>query len=129
MYFIGSLKIEEVRKGRLWKTLDSFTYVASGNQRIQVPEGFKTDGASIPRIFWTIVGHPMSRYAQAAVVHDYLYHIRQFTRARSDEVFLEAMEDLKVPFYKRYPMWLYVRSFGWVPWNKYKKAQGKSPLD
>ena len=35
-----------------------------------VPEGFVTDGASVPRIFWSVFP-PVGRYFVAAIVHDY----------------------------------------------------------
>lgn len=38
---------------------------------VNVPEGFVTDLASVPRAFWEIM-RPEGRYAYAAVVHDYL---------------------------------------------------------
>ena len=37
-----------------------------------IPKGFKTDGASIPRIFWSIYPPYKSEYFSACVIHDYL---------------------------------------------------------
>ncbi|EAJ1254841.1 DUF1353 domain-containing protein [Campylobacter lari] len=37
-----------------------------------VPKGFKTDGASIPRLFWSLFPPFKSEYFSACVVHDYL---------------------------------------------------------
>jgi hypothetical protein len=37
----------------------------------EAPEGMPTDGASIPRFFWRIVGHPMDpQFLPAATWHD-----------------------------------------------------------
>lgn len=37
-----------------------------------VPAGFTFDGASIPRVFWPVFGHPLSgRLVRAACVHDW----------------------------------------------------------
>ena len=52
-----------------------------------VPAGFITDFASIPRLFWTVVGHPAGKYAQAAVLHDYLYRTNSVSRAKADSLF------------------------------------------
>ena len=41
-------------------------------QRVDVPIGFVTDLASIPRIFWSIL-RPDGAYTYPAIVHDYLY--------------------------------------------------------
>lgn len=39
-----------------------------------VPAGFVTDGASIPWVFWALLGSPFSpRLMRAATAHDYLY--------------------------------------------------------
>ncbi|EPT9734163.1 DUF1353 domain-containing protein, partial [Campylobacter jejuni] len=37
-----------------------------------VPQGFKTDGASIPRLFWSLFPPFKSEYFSACVVHDFL---------------------------------------------------------
>jgi hypothetical protein len=48
-----------------------FTYVSSGGKVWSVPSGFISDGASIPRAFWTVVGGPLDGpYREAAIVHD-----------------------------------------------------------
>ena len=54
-------------RGRLWK----------------VPAGAEVDGASIPRIFWTLFGGPFEgNYIHASVVHDHFC----VTRTRSAEL-------------------------------------------
>lgn len=40
--------------------------------RIVIPKGYKTDGASIPRILWPIM-HPLGKAFWAALPHDKLY--------------------------------------------------------
>jgi len=46
-------------------------FVDSGNGRWVAPEGTLTDGASIPRIFISIMGNPRSKeFANAAALHD-----------------------------------------------------------
>ncbi|EAH5044254.1 DUF1353 domain-containing protein [Campylobacter coli] len=37
-----------------------------------IPKGFKTDGASIPRIFWSFYPPFKSEYFSACVIHDFL---------------------------------------------------------
>ncbi|EAK1059721.1 DUF1353 domain-containing protein [Campylobacter jejuni] len=37
-----------------------------------VPKGFKTDGASIPRLFWSLFPPFKSEYFSACAVHDFL---------------------------------------------------------
>ena len=125
--FTKDLTITRIGKKR-WCVSRTFKYYIGyegSNNVIIVPKGFITDGASIPRIFWTIVGHPFSEFAQAAVLHDFLYDRRIYTRKRSDEIFYEAMGVLKVSKWKRMVMYQAVRRFGWMPWLHHIKAQLK----
>lgn len=81
---------------------------------ITVQAGYRTDFASIPRIFWRIL-NPVGQYSHAAVVHDWLCDRRGSTGVDSKTthaIFREAMEVLKVPGWKRATMYLTVRWFG-----------------
>lgn len=82
---------------------------------VEVPAGFETDGASVPRAFWAIFP-PYGPYFRAAVVHDFLYSVgnTRFYRYESDDIFLEAMESLGVPWVKRHIIYRAVRWFGWA---------------
>ncbi len=107
---------------------------------IVVPAGFISDGASIPRIFWPIIGDPWGRYGKAAVLHDWLYQkqerykkglaygtgptdvpitLTSITRKEADDIFLEAMKILGVAPWRRNLMYAGVRVFGWLAWRKY----------
>ena len=96
---------------------------------VTVPKGFLTDGASIPRIFWVFVGPPWGKYGYAAIVHDYLYHIKIYTRKRSDQIFYEAMGVLGVSTWKRRVMFTAVRLVGWIPWNNRKPFVTGKPYE
>ncbi len=80
--------------------------------RIDIPTGFVTDFASIPKTLHFLI-HPFGRHAPAAVIHDYLYALGQ-ERARryADLVFLEAMRESGVPWLRRSAMYRMVRMFG-----------------
>lgn len=50
----------------------SFTFVDCQGIERTIPEGFITDGASIPRRFWEEIGSPFTgNYVDAAIAHDY----------------------------------------------------------
>lgn len=105
-----------------WITARPFRYyVGAENSEdyIDVPAGFKTDFASVPRPFWSILP-PDGDYTQAAVLHDFLYRSKQRTREQSDEVFLEAMQVLGVDEWKAQIMFLAVRTFGQIAWDNKK---------
>lgn len=118
--FPKRLKGYLVGKGQ-WKLTHTFIY---DNEPIyiSVPRGFVTDGASIPRIVWTLIGSPWSgRYARAAVIHDFLYHIQTTTRWEADRIFYQAMKILKVSPWRRSLMHCSVRVAGWIPWRNYRR--------
>ncbi len=57
--------------GRLMTLRDDFAYIDPTGKRWLAPAGTVVDGASIPRLFWTVIGSPFSgRYRNASVVHD-----------------------------------------------------------
>jgi len=103
----------EYLDGCNYKVLRTFPYVVRPGEDIQVPKGFVTDFASVPRFLWRVVP-PTGIYGKAAVIHDYLYRTpdEPYSRAASDLVFLEAMEELDVPWWKRTLMYYAVRCFG-----------------
>ncbi len=100
-----------------------FRYICNDTTVIDVPKGYVTDGASIPRLAWRLVGGPWSGlYKWAAVVHDYTYTSSFFGhdgRQRADEVFLEAMYYSGVCYVKRQGMYVAVRLAGGKHYHKH----------
>lgn len=116
--FTDPLIVTKLPNGK-WKTHSKFRYYIgeeNSEDSIEVPRGFETDFASVPRVFWAIIP-PDGKYSQAAVLHDYLYHSKIRSRKASDEIFLEAMEVLGVSWWRRKVMYYAVWSFGWLPWD------------
>lgn len=98
--------------GRVWELIEAFSYKSDQFDRvIDIPAGFMTDFASIPRVFWRILP-PTGQYGKAAVVHDWLYRTGAVTRAQADAIFLEGMLDLNVPNRTAQTMYWAVRLFG-----------------
>jgi hypothetical protein len=93
---------------------------------VKVPPGFVTDLASIPPPLFPIL-RADGEYAQAAIVHDYLYWTQRTTRAHADEVFRIAMRDLEVRRVEIESMSVAVRTFGQGSWdrNAELKRQGE----
>lgn len=86
-----------------------FRYVYA-NGIIKVPRGFRTDYASIPRVFRAfITGYDKTR--MPAVIHDYMYREAIETRKLADDLFLKGMKETGVGWVKRHAMYLAVRGF------------------
>lgn len=132
--FTGSLLIEEIVPGKLWRLVSPIRYAVGSVDSslvVTVPSGFVTDGTSIPyflRVFLAVWG----TYGRASAVHDYLYYaIRKneqndvlgngntaSRRKIADEIFLEAMTVLKTGKILRTLLYWSVRIFGWVRTRK-----------
>jgi|ERR1019366_1027732 hypothetical protein len=64
-------------------------------RKVEVPSGFVTDLASIPRVFWSLL-RPDGEYVYPAIVHDYLYWVQSRSRAESDEIFKLGMQEFSI---------------------------------
>ena len=106
--------------GEQWELTEPFEYHSKKGDIIKVPVNFVSDFASIPHIVQPIIGDPTGRYGPSAIIHDFLYYTKKYTRRKADAIFLEAMKVLGVPWWKRRIMWLAVRLVAWIPWNKRK---------
>jgi len=119
MPFHTALTVEKVPYKRKWIVKEEFVYYSEEQkQRIVVNVPYKTDFASIPRIFWTLIGPPGGLYTEASVIHDYIYTnlTHRFTKKEADEVFLEAMKELGVGWFRRNIMFAAVRVGGSGNW-------------
>ncbi len=95
-----------------WRVCRPFRFYLGGRDTdrwVYVPAGYLTDGASVPRAFWSMIP-PWGSYGQAAVVHDIVCEYLSITvdgqpvrvtRRQCDEILLEAMTVLGVPAIKR----------------------------
>ena len=98
---------------KYWLVNEEYCYQTSKGL-VVVPKGFRTDYASVPRIFRNII-NSYGKHGRAAVVHDWLYSSQckiDVTRAEADKVFLEIMVEWNVKKYKRILMYVLVRMFG-----------------
>ncbi|EBH8951739.1 DUF1353 domain-containing protein [Salmonella enterica] len=96
-----------------WRVYEPFAFYLSNDERdvTEVPAGFITDLATVPRIFWTVLP-PDGKYVKAAIIHDYLYDNALRTKFEADRIFLDGMTVPGVPKWKRTVMYLTVRWFG-----------------
>ena len=122
----GTLVLHDT--GAEFKLAYDFVVRIGDGTTLTAPAGTTTDGASIPRFFWRIIGPPMTgRYRQAAVIHDAGYTgdlqwrlegaLREYDRKAMDALFLRLMEALGVSWWRRRLMYLAVRWFGAKHWT------------
>lgn len=70
--FLGNVTVQWMDDGRSMKLINEFGYIDPNGKRWNVPKNTVVDGASIPRLFWTIIGGPYEGlYRNASVIHDY----------------------------------------------------------
>lgn len=94
-------------------------YTRPDGSTIEVPVGFHSDFATIPRIFWVLLppwGYGRSRgYGICALLHDYAYAYHRLlglTRKECDKLFYEAMKQEGVQWFIRKTIYYAVRIFG-----------------
>lgn len=120
MKFTTALQLERLedvsRDGRgTWRLLGRLGYSSDLIGQVDVPQGFVTDLASVPRL-------PVAYFLAgglahaAAVVHDWLYTTHQTDRATADAVFREACQACGVSAWRAWVMWLGVRAGGASSW-------------
>lgn len=112
-----SVRIQDVSNGRL--------YV------VCVPAGFQSDGASVPRVVWTLVGlRPDGPIRAAALIHDYIYRSKgvvevssvvgaktlDISRKNADRIFLSLMRAAGMGGRANIAYWA-VRSAFWKSWH------------
>jgi len=104
MSFKYSDVILQPLKSHKFKVVKSFKF-----KDIQIPFGFKTDGASVPRCFWCLFPPNRTDYLPCAIVHDYLCDKGEYKKA--DKYFKECLKELKVNKFSRVTMYLAVRLY------------------
>lgn len=100
---------QPVGEAENWTLEQNLSYVSDHlGLQVTAPKGFTSDLASIPWFFRRLL--PKSgEYNAAAFIHDYLCRCTAVARVVSDELFYQAMRDLKVPAWKREIMYTGVR--------------------
>lgn len=127
MPFRGEVVVKPIPPvGEHWELVQSFDY--EGNtDRFTVPAHFVTDFASVPRVFvWLLPRY--GRWTQAAVLHDYLWHLARegkMSKFDADGIFNRALRELGVPYLRRWIMWTAVR---WASGPRSWFAEGPVPF-
>jgi hypothetical protein len=114
-------------------------YIDDDGREWVAPRGMRSDGTSVPRPLWSLLGHPFSGVRlKPSLIHDSAYQcalpedatlwraIRSPDRKAADDVYLSAMADEGDE--QRYAVYRGVRFGGWWAWYRHAKrnAEGLS---
>lgn len=121
---------KEKLKKDYWVVKKGFVYYLGDvyNTYVTVPQGYLSDGASVPRMFWNIIP-PWGDYGQACVLHDYLCQYPyiykgtekiELTRHQVNKIMLDSMQLLNVKLSKRYIMFFAVELYRLV-WKDFAR--------
>ena len=90
--FIGNLDLRALVDGRRMKLLAPYSYIDRTGLVWDVPGGVELDGATIPPMFWSVVGGPWDGpYRNASVIHDWYCMTRSRPWRAVHVMFYEAM--------------------------------------
>jgi hypothetical protein len=111
--------IVPVPEKNLYRLDEDYCFSFRKKKEIWIPKGFEFDGASIPQIFWSIIGgafHP--DFLEPALRHDWAYITRCIGFLDANWLFLSDLQGIGVPWWKRNLMWSAVASAGWLYYRK-----------
>lgn len=98
---------------REMKILQDFSFIDSNSVAWVCKAGSIVDGASIPRLFWKIIGPPLvGSYRRASVIHDVYCKSKARKASETHKVFYEMMLADGVPVNKAKLMYLAVKLAG-----------------
>jgi hypothetical protein len=113
-------KLRPVIDGSLWEVVEDWQcrLPVSPERHIKISAGFRTDGATIPRWAWSIIGHPMDPiYLRGALVHDALYSSHSLRRITSDRIFRDLILEDGAHRLAAAMMYGAVRALGKAAWE------------
>jgi hypothetical protein len=115
--FNGDVILEEMKNG-FWKLQDDFSYEDDSIQ-VTVKSDFITDGASIPKLFWSVAGNPLENdLLKPAIIHDGLYTLMQLPRGKCDKLLKEMLLFNGTSKVKANLVYYVVRILGGSHWKK-----------
>ena len=104
-------------EGRVYTVGEHFSYLSRAGKRYQVLDGFRTDGASVPRIAWAYMSPFAGVHVPAVILHDALYATHFGDRKFCDGILREALESLGVRSSKAWMVYRSVRMGGSGAWR------------
>lgn len=116
---------------RHWEVADDWSYTIMGEKYI-IPQGFRFDGASIPKFLHTWLS-PTGVLLMGGLVHDYAYKyatllksgqketMGKITQKQADQIFRDINIEQNGFHFLNYLAYYALRLGGWVAWNGHRK--------
>ena len=125
--FSGKLVVEAHPGGKKLKVLQSMTYIDPKGTKWSVPIGTITDGASVPRAFWSIFAPFTGKHRIAAVFHDRYCQTRDRPWRAVHLMFYNAMLASDVDKTSALTMYSAVYAFG-PRWSLLGGGKTRAPM-
>ncbi|MEM4720693.1 MAG: DUF1353 domain-containing protein [Candidatus Methanomethylicaceae archaeon] len=124
--------------------VEDFSYISASGKIYTARKGLRSDGGSIPPIFWPVIGSPWTgKRRRAYIIHDQLCaDLRQFIyqekvdwfvveclRKEADDLLYEMCMFLGDSNWSARAVWLGVRAGWYVSRLKYKRAHRRVMSD
>lgn len=128
-HFVGKFVAEFSDDGRKVTLTEPYGYIDPYGEEWQVPDGYKTDGASVPAALWALYPPFTGSYRSAAVIHDYYCETKVRSWQDTHRVFYFAMRAANVDEQTAKIMYGAVYLFGprWGPGTA--PGQRSAPID
>ena len=110
-HILNSEKPSTLKLKYYWEFCSDYTAFFKINDKevsITIPEGFESDGGTIPRVF----GYFSDLAFRGYFVHDYIYTTNLYPRKEADKILKSCLEYEGVSFMDRNLIYLAVRLFG-----------------
>lgn len=101
-----------------WEVMETYHYLLHNEEIITIKKGYRFDGASVPRLFWTLVISPMEIVA-SALIHDAWYDAELGDRKAGDQLLRETMYLEGASDFQQVCVYWAVRLFGGFCWNRH----------
>lgn len=115
--FNGELVVKAKSDGRKLELTQPFSFADPKGKLWSVPAGTVVDGASIPQVFWSVIGGPFEdNYREASVIHDFYCDRKTEPWEDVHKVFYDGMMARGVTPFKAKMMYAAVYNFGprWI---------------
>lgn len=135
-----------MKSKRSWLLMEDFIY-----RDMIVPKGYIFDGASVPRILWSVLS-PVGLLLIPSLFHDFIYdngfYLRIVqedwegekensslyvevvcTRAEADRIFYDLAYEVNGVHFADLIAYVGVRVGGWLPWSRNRKERAKMNLE